>query len=60
MGFYTIFWVIIKYLVPIAILVYSVIKFNPFLIMVSVLWLLVSMIVSVINFSIKSNFAKGT
>ncbi|EQB74505.1 MAG: hypothetical protein AMDU4_FER2C00005G0003 [Ferroplasma sp. Type II] len=59
MALYTIFWIIIKYLVPVAILTYSVIKFNPFLIMISVLWLLVSLIVSLINFSIKSNFVKS-
>jgi hypothetical protein len=59
MALYTIFWIIIKYLVPVAILIYSVIKFNPFLIMISVLWLLVSLIVSLINFSIKSNFVKS-
>ena len=59
MALYTIFWIIIKYLVPVAILIYSVIKFNPFLIMISVLWLLISLIVSLINFSIKSNFVKS-
>ncbi len=59
MGFYSILWIIIKYLLPIGIFVYSVIKFNPFLIMLSVLWLFVTLIVSLINFSIKSNFVKS-
>ena len=59
MGFYSILWIIIKYLLPIGILAYSVIKFNPFLIMISVLWLLVTLVVSLINFSIKSNFVRS-
>ena len=59
MGFYNILWILIKYIIPLAILIYSVIKFNPFLIMIAVLWLLVTLVVSLINFSIKSNFVKG-
>jgi len=59
MGFYNILWLIIKYFLPIGIFVYSVIKFNPFFIMLSVLWLFVTLIVSLINFSIKSNFVKS-
>ncbi len=59
MGFYTILWLFIKYFIPIGILTYSLIKFNPFLIMVSVLWLLVTLVVSLINFSIKYNFTKS-
>ncbi len=59
MGFYNILWILIKYIIPLAILIYSIIKFNPFLIMIAVLWLLVTLVVSLINFSIKSNFVKG-
>jgi ABC-type uncharacterized transport system permease subunit len=59
MGFYNILWILIKYIIPLAILIYSVIKFNPFLIMIAVLWLLATLVVSLINFSIKSNFVKG-
>ncbi len=59
MGFYNILWILIKYIIPVAILIYSVIKFNPFLIMIGVLWLLATLVVSLINFSIKSNFVKG-
>ena len=59
MGFYNILWILIKYIIPLAILIYSIIKFNPFLIMIAVLWLLATLVVSLINFSIKSNFVKG-
>ena len=59
MGFYNILWILIKYIIPLAVLIYSIIKFNPFLIMIAVLWLLATLVVSLINFSIKSNFVKG-
>ncbi len=59
MGFYNILWILLKYVIPIAILIYSIVKFNPFFIMVGILWLLATMVVSLINFSIKSNFVKG-
>ncbi len=59
MGFYNILWILIKYVIPLAILIYSIIKFNPFFIMVAVLWLLATLVVSLINFSIKSNIVKG-
>jgi hypothetical protein len=59
MGFYNILWILLKYVIPIAILIYSIVKFNPFFIMVGILWLLATLVVSLINFSIKSNFVKG-
>jgi hypothetical protein len=59
MGLNTIFWLFVKYFIPLGILVYSIIKFNPFFIMLSVLWLLVTLVVSLINYSIKYNFARS-
>ncbi len=53
MNFNKYFWLIIEYLFPGAVFIYSVIRFNPLLIMISLIWILASLAVTVLNADIK-------
>ncbi len=55
MDYYKFLWILIKYIFPVALFIYSVVKFNPFYLMVSILWFLATMVVVLINYSVKSN-----
>ncbi|KJE48798.1 hypothetical protein SE19_04265 [Acidiplasma aeolicum] len=50
------FWLLIKYIIPLAILIYSLIRFNSFLLLISIIWLISSIGVTIMDADIKNNF----
>ncbi|SMD30672.1 hypothetical protein SAMN02745355_0566 [Picrophilus oshimae DSM 9789] len=47
MDIYSYFWLVIKYIFPLALLIISIVFFNPLLIMISIVWIVAAMAIEI-------------
>ncbi len=47
MDIYSYFWLVIKYIFPLALLIISIVFFNPLLIMVSIIWIVAAFAIEI-------------
>ncbi len=59
MDFYQYFWSVIKFVLPLAFLVISLVIFNTLLLLISIIWLIASLTLTLIAADTKSNLVNS-
>ncbi len=59
MDFYQYFWSVIKFVLPLAFLVISLVIFNTLLLLISIIWLIASLTLTLITADTKSNLVNS-
>ncbi len=59
MDFYQYFWSVIKFVLPLAFFVISIVIFDTFLLLVSIIWLIASLTLTLITADTKNNLVNS-